>query len=597
MAFRVDIINIEDNVNNILLTDDLTIEILKVRYNWILNANVKNAVLGLDDYGLVWYMGEWICGEWEDGTWYSGIFHDGIWKNGRWYSYLLDKAMVLSKRLTILGEDKIYSQFLNGKWLNGNWYNGIFGNDGNISGKTITEVSSGGLNCPYWYNGNWYNGLFKNSVWKNGVYLGGNFLNSYWMNGKFYNGTFDNYEWWNGSFYGGDFIKGIWSGGTFNQIDTTIPARFGTCTGTTLDGTLTIWETGVFEKGEFMSGLYFDDSGNTRSSLYHNTTHWLSGMFNNGNWWGGHFETGNFNYGNWYGGVFNKGIDDSYTQLTTWKNGLWYDGLWLNGTFKSGTFFGGMWMNGIFENGFLVSLFTGIITTDMKTNVVPTVLPAPPPPPIYTSPTVTTDSAVAGGTYDTATVNGTVTNDGGLFTTRGICYSQWNLIPNITDDLVITDGTGIGPYSCIMAGLSPLTQYYVRSWATNVPYGTSYGTILTVTTISAPASVPIVSTISATGMTDTTVDLTGNISSDGGSSIIILGFRYSTSNPIPYLALIPTYTPPNPTPSIPSNYTVNVTGLNPETTYYYQAYAENLWGKAFGVVKSFKTKMGVAPGG
>ena len=55
MAFRVDIINIEDNVNNILLTDDLTIEILKVRYNWILNANVKNAVLGLDDYGLVWY--------------------------------------------------------------------------------------------------------------------------------------------------------------------------------------------------------------------------------------------------------------------------------------------------------------------------------------------------------------------------------------------------------------------------------------------------------------------------------------------------------------------------------------------------------------
>ena len=110
MAFRVDIINIENNINNILLTDDLTIEILKVKYNWILNANIKNAVLGQNDYGLVWYMGEWICGEWEDGTWYSGIFHDGIWKNGRWYSYLLDKVMVLSKRLTILGEDKIYSQ-------------------------------------------------------------------------------------------------------------------------------------------------------------------------------------------------------------------------------------------------------------------------------------------------------------------------------------------------------------------------------------------------------------------------------------------------------------------------------------------------------
>ena len=116
MAFKVDIINIENNINNILLTDDLTIELLKVRYNWILNATIRNAILGLDDYGLVWYMGEWICGEWEDGTWYSGTWYDGTWKKGRWYSYLLDKNMILTQRFVILEEDKKYSQFLNGKW-------------------------------------------------------------------------------------------------------------------------------------------------------------------------------------------------------------------------------------------------------------------------------------------------------------------------------------------------------------------------------------------------------------------------------------------------------------------------------------------------
>ena len=57
----------------------LTPDIIKRKYNWILNAIVDNAIIGQDDYGFVWYSGSWIAGEWEDGTWYSGIWYDGEW--------------------------------------------------------------------------------------------------------------------------------------------------------------------------------------------------------------------------------------------------------------------------------------------------------------------------------------------------------------------------------------------------------------------------------------------------------------------------------------------------------------------------------------
>ena len=586
MAFKVNIINIDNNINNILLTDDLTIEILKVRYNWILNASIKNAVLGMDDYGLVWYMGEWICGEWEDGTWYGGIFHDGIWKNGRWYSYLLNKPMILTKRFVVIEEDKKYSKFLNGKWYNGQWYNGIFGNDINISGKTSGETLSENIGCPYWYNGNWYNGLFKNSVWKNGIFYGGVFKDSYWLNGKFYNGTFDNYQWWNGDFYGGDFWRGIWSGGTFNQIDTNTKARFGTYSGTTYDGTLSTWVNGTFEKGEFMSGLYKDASGNTIHSLCHHTTHWQNGVFNNGTWWGGHFEKGSFNYGDWYGGVFNTSIDNSYTQFTTWKNGNWYGGLWLNGTFKSGFFYDGMWLNGIFENGYLISLLTGV----MPNNAVPNVLPAPPTPPVYTLAIVTTDS-YSSVSNNSAIITSTVTGDGGGSSpTRGICYSSVNMTPTISDT-VVNGGSGLGTFNCNMTLLTPNTTYYVRAWVTNA-IGTNYGSVLTFTT-SAITGLPTVVTL---GLKQDVVNptLTGCITDNGGSSITAYGFYFSiypNSNPLNPVSYPPSNSGSwsNPIPPVlgmevlVSNF---ITFTTPSKKYYV-AYATNSVGTSYGTVQEF----------
>jgi hypothetical protein len=574
MSFKVQIVNIENNVNNILLTDDLTIEILKVKYNWILNASIKNVVLGLDDYGLVWYSGEWICGEWEDGTWYSGIWHNGIWKNGKWYSYLLDKAMILSRRFVIVEEDKIYSQFLNGKWYNGDWYNGIFGNDIDVSSYSGITIPT---ECPYWINGNFYNGLFKNSVWLNGNFYNEFFKNSYWLSGKFYNGKFDNFEWHNGNFYGGDFVKGVWKNGSFNQININILSRFGVQSGVTSDGVLTTWENGVFENGMFMSGLNVDVSGNTIASICHNTTHWLNGKFNNGFWYGGHFKKGTFNYGKWYGGVFNTDFEYHHTQETTWVNGYWYDGLWMNGTFKSGMFMSGMWLNGIFENGFLVSEYTDVITPDLKENIIPQQLPTPPTPPTYYSPTVTTNS-IGTPAYNSCDVICEVTNTGGLSTTRGICYST-NNTPTLNNTVIYDNNNGLGVYTNTMIGLSQNTTYYVRAFAIN-SLGVNYGTIKNLITAALP--VPTVETYQAITLNNNAT-VSGYLSDNGGSAITAIGFIYSTTNP-PNNGIVHNIG----TANAPWNFGCTLTLLY-GTTYYYVAFADNSSGRGTGSVKTFTT--------
>lgn len=584
MSFTVSIINIENNINNILLTDDLTIELLKVRYNWILNATIRNVVLGLDDYGLVWYMGEWICGEWEDGTWYSGIWYDGIWKNGRWHSYLMDRGKVLTRQNAIIEEDKMYSQFLNGKWMNGIWYNGIFGNDNDISGSTSTQIINSTIPCPVWYNGNFYKGLFKNSIWKYGIWFGdsidSSFVNSYWINGKFYNGKFDNYEWWNGSFFGGDFVQGYWKTGIFNQLNTNILARFGTLTGTT---TLTTWESGLFENGQFMSGYNYDDSGNTIASSYHNVSHWKNGIFNNGFWYGGHFEKGNFNYGNWYGGVFNTQTGSTYLTQTTWKNGIWWDGLWMNGVFKSGFFYGGMWLDGVFENGFLVSEYTGTFTIDLKTNIVPVVLPPPPPPPTYHIPIVTLLST-SNITFESCSVECEVIDDGGLAIARGICYSKTSSQPTINHSKIYDENTGIGVYSCTMVQLEEDTNYYVRAFASN-SLGTSYSSVVSIHTPISP--LPKVTTIGTTGTITTVANLQGKVTSIGQSAINQYGFIYSLDFDFggTYLtvgeSILPNIIYQGTTPA-----------LNYNTKYYFVAYATNSYGTGIGEIKEFTTETG-----
>ena len=378
------IVNIKeysDTLTNFTMIDSLTPDIVKRKYIWLLNAIVKNAIIGQDDYGLVWYSGEWIAGEWEDGTWYSGIWHDGEWKNGNFYSYRFDTKQLLLRNKRILEKDNpIYSQFRNGIWRRGNFYNGYFGpvkyDNYSESGEETKEKEHWD-NVSYndaiywhirWESGDFYNGIFRNAAWmqpEKGTlksnFHNGIFYNSEWINGTFLNGTFQGKTWWDGNFTGGDFVgqpAGTdpndpdysntitnWWNGSFNQGNPNIKSRFGSypITGNTMElsGTSVIWHNGTFINGEFHSGLNII-SGQTLISNNHNRTVWLNGNWLNGLWYGGTHVDGNFNNGYWYEGFWSGG---------SFNNGYWINGYWLDGTINDGFISQGIFKNVIIKGG------------------------------------------------------------------------------------------------------------------------------------------------------------------------------------------------------------------------------------------------------
>jgi uncharacterized protein (TIGR02145 family) len=94
--------------------------------------------------------------------------------------------------------------------------------------------------------------------------------------------------------------------------------------------------------------------------------------------------------------------------------------------------------------------------------------------------TTTTISII---TYSSATGGGTISSDGGsLITARGIVWST-TVAPTIALATKTTDGSGLGTFtSAIIGELNPTTKYYVRAYATNSA-GTSYGPVVSFTTL------------------------------------------------------------------------------------------------------------------
>jgi len=588
MAFKVQIINISDNIDNIILVSGLTIETVKIKYNWLLNATVKNCIVGEDDYGLVWYSGEWVCGEWVDGTWYSGIWHDGIWKNGKWYSYLIDKAMVISNRFVILDKYYTYSEFRSGIWKQGDFYDGIFGYDRDISSyNTYNDWINRTFISSYWYNGKFHSGVFKNSVWYDGIFYDGTMENSYWLYGKFYDGVFYDYEWYNGLWYGGDFVKGNWRNGSFDQTNGAIKSRFGTANLT--GGTITNWWNGTFYNGEFHSGLNLDSSGKTLPSVDSCKTKWWGGNFRGGSWYGGHFLVGNHYQGDWYGGLFGNQTGMTYYSDSIWYGGDWYNGLWINGTFYDGHFYDGMWIDGLFISGYIS---TNTTEGDL--------LAESPPSPIFQPSVITLP--VTNILSDRANANGRVTNNGGgIILNRGICYSEINQIPvtgNTNNNYTVTGGGGMGSISILLNRLQYGTFYYYRAFAMNIT-GLTYGDVSGFTSGSISIGVPSVTTYEPDLITNISVYAHGNVNASPGSYVTVYGFYYSDTDSVPIGGNAGVYTfiappPSNPGPEGEGAFDVTVTGLTSGITYYIRAFADNGSSPPSGLgdVKEFTTTSG-----
>jgi hypothetical protein len=193
---------------------------------------------------------------------------------------------------------------------------------------------------------------------------------------------------------------------------------------------------------------------------------------------------------------------------------------------------------------------------------------------------VTTAASLVTGI--TATTGGNITADGGLSVlSRGVCYATTANPTTANSVLVASPATGIGVFTSNLTGLSPMTTYYVRAYATNSAV-TSYGNQISFTTT---AVLPILAaTTTATSITTTTAVTGGNITSDGGATVTERGICYAlTANPTTANTKI---IDPG---TGPGSFVSNMTGLTGYTTYYVRSYAISSIGTAYGAQITFRT--------
>jgi len=169
-----------------------------------------------------------------------------------------------------------------------------------------------------------------------------------------------------------------------------------------------------------------------------------------------------------------------------------------------------------------------------------------------------------------ATSGGSVLNDGGdNITARGICWAT-SESPTIGDNFT-SENPGLGSFSSQMNDLDAGVTYYVRAYATNSA-GTGYGEQFSFTTL----QLATVVTHAASNVFGKNLTASGDIVSDGGSSVIARGFCWGQS----------------PSPDLSGNYTESGTGtgafsdilagLTYSTAYYIRAYATTAAGTAYG---------------
>ncbi len=182
-----------------------------------------------------------------------------------------------------------------------------------------------------------------------------------------------------------------------------------------------------------------------------------------------------------------------------------------------------------------------------------------------------------------ATSGGNVTADGrASVTARGVCWSK-SEYPTIDDEHTI-NGSGLGEFKSQINNLESGTIYYVRAYATN-RIGTAYGEQFEFTSLNGLASII---TDTASVVTSTSIVIGGNITDDGGYTIIERGICYSDiiSEPTIYDNKVVRG-------KGKGEFSAPISGLSPSTTYYFRAYAINEKGEAYGSTQTVTTKNGL----
>jgi uncharacterized protein (TIGR02145 family) len=207
-----------------------------------------------------------------------------------------------------------------------------------------------------------------------------------------------------------------------------------------------------------------------------------------------------------------------------------------------------------------------------STKMVTTLNDKPPTKPFLTTtpPTDITKNSAKSGGYN-------INNGGDEVMHKGIC---WNTSHNPdTSDDYFDKGHGDDDFVSILVGLKGGTQYYVRAYAEN-SIGISYGQEESFKTDTTPTlgitSVPSLTAISAT--------IEGIVIDDGGEQVTSRGiFWDTTANPTKDDHITPALEGGSGT------FVCNLTNLDPQTTYFVKAYAENIYGISYGSEINFET--------
>jgi uncharacterized protein (TIGR02145 family) len=192
---------------------------------------------------------------------------------------------------------------------------------------------------------------------------------------------------------------------------------------------------------------------------------------------------------------------------------------------------------------------------------------------------VLTTSTVTSITRTTAKSGGIIVTDGGdSITASGICWST-SQDPSATGDHS-AGSTANGSYEVTMENLLPNTLYYARAYAKN-SMGTGYGN--EVSFLTSQIQTATISTNSVSSVTSSTAISGGNITDDGGATVTIRGICWTlTSDPTIADQRIESG-------NGIGNFSIPITGLQPESTYYVRSYAINNEGTAYGPQVSFTT--------
>lgn len=179
---------------------------------------------------------------------------------------------------------------------------------------------------------------------------------------------------------------------------------------------------------------------------------------------------------------------------------------------------------------------------------------------------------------DSATVRGNVSSDGGsTVTERGI---YWGTSPSPeTSGVKLALGNGTGSFLGVLAGLTPGTTYYVKAYAINA-LGTSYGEEMSFLTL---GKAPTVRNIPLTALTSTSVTLHAVANANELSTTVSI--EYGTTNAYGSAADAAN----NPATKTADTMNFSLSGLSPNTVYYYRVKAVNALGTAYSNDTLFRT--------